>query len=775
MQNQERNNHKSYQQEALIFEYLYDGVILTDIQGNIFEWNSAATRIFGYSKIETLGQTPAILHKPEIADKLTQQIIEKIKVHGRWTGEINFIRKDGSEGVSETTVVPILDQSHQMVGTIGINRDITEQKRVQDLERHQIDKVLQESEERCQRLIDNSQEAIAINYMEKLVYINSAGAKLLGANSPEEIIGQSLSKFIHFDYIERGKQRLQQVQEQGKKINLQEKKLIKLDGKVIDVEIVVIPYNYHGKTATQMIIRDINERKQIQAKLIYDKLHDPLTGLPNRILFLDRLRLALNRYKEHLNYQFAVLFLDLDRFKVINDSLGHTIGDKLLVAISKGLKNCIKSSDTLARLGGDEFIILLEYSPDINYITRVAMRINQELAKPIYLKGHKIFTTASIGIVTSHGNFTKYAHKNNPPFCPIDNNPEELLRNADIAMYQAKVLGKARYEIFDLTMHNQAISLLRMEIDLRQAVEMIKQDPANSQFILNYQPIVCLSTGRIIGFEALIRWQHPTQGLILPGKFIPLAEEIGLIVPLEIWILRTACHQLTIWQQEFNDQYTEYNDKLATNNTPEISLISNFLPHRQNSNGKDSCACFAYNSSFQFPTYNFTMNVNLSSKHLSQPNLLEEINDILQEINYQTNSLQLEITETVIMENVSLSTKILNQLKNKKIKLSIDDFGTGYSSLSYLHQFPINSIKIDRSFVSKLDSDTSGQTLKIVSAIIKLGHNLGLEIVAEGIETQAQMQQLKELQCNKGQGYFFSKPLASGHATELLRNLKYQV
>ena len=745
MPNKEGKTEKLLQKEALIFEYLYDGVIITDIQGNIFAWNSAASRIFGYSQIEILGKTPAILHKPEIASKLTQQIIEKIKTYGRWTGEINFIRKDGSEGVSDTTVVPIINQSHQMVGTIGINRDISEQKRVQNLERHRIEKVLQESEYRYQGLIDNSPEAIAVNCMEKLIYINSAGIRLLGANSREEIIGQSLSKFIYFDYIARGKQQLQRVHQQGKKIHLQQEKLIKLDGEVIDVEIVEIPYTYNGKTATQIIIRDVSECKQMQAKLVYDKLHDTLTGLPNRILFLERLKLALSRTQEHPNYQFAVLFLDLDRFKIINDSLGYTIGDQLLVTISKILRNCIKTSDTLARLGGDEFIILLEYPPDINYIAKIATKINQELTKPVYLKEHEIFITASIGIVISHRNLTMYADDNDPSFSPIYNNSEELLRDAEIAMYRAKASGKGRYEVFNLKIHNQAISLFSMEIDLRRAVEMIKQNPLNSQFILNYQPIVCLSTGNIVGFEVLTRWQHPTQGLILPGKFIPLAEETGLIVPLEIWILRTAYHQLTIWQQEFNGKYTECNYK------------------------------FVHNPSFQSPTDNFTISINCSSKHFSQPNLLEEINNILLETNYQPNSLQLEITETVIIENVSLATQMLNKLKNQKIKLSIDDFGTGYSSLSYLQQLPINSVKIDRSFVSKLDSDTSGKTLKIVNAIITLAYNLGLEIIAEGIETKTQMQQLKQLKCNKGQGYLFSKPLESHYATELLRNWKYLV
>ena len=513
------------------------------------------------------------------------------------------------------------------------------------------------------------------------------------------------------------------------------KKLIKLNEQAIDSSMQIY-YNDNNEVAKQVIVKKLKKHRQKQATLLYKAFHDGLTGLPNRNLFFNELKLVLHQSRKDLSYKYGVLFLDLDRFKVINDSLGHVIGDQVLVIISRRLQNYVKASDTVARLGGDEFTILLRSLPDADYATKVAMKINQELAQPIYIEGHEIFTTVSIGVVTNCKQFSDQLGENSFPICPIYNHPEDVLRAADIAMYRAKDLGKARYEVFDLTMHREVVSLLELENDLRRAVEMIKQNPVNSQFFLSYQPIICLTTNKITGFECLVRWAHPTKGLIQPGKFIPLAEETGLIIPLGMWILRTACHQLAVWQKKLT--------------------------------GRHVCSGLAY-SDCNFIAHNFTMSVNISSKNISQPNFLEQVNEILAATNCQPHCLNLEITESLIMTNVDLATAVFEKLKNQNIRLSIDDFGTGHSSLSYLHQFPINTIKIDRSFVSQLDSDTSGQTLKIVSAVIALANNLDLEIIAEGIETKAQMNQLKQLKCRKGQGYFFSKPLTTSSVNELLQ------
>jgi diguanylate cyclase (GGDEF)-like protein/PAS domain S-box-containing protein len=663
--------------------------------------------------------------------KLNSYIGTPIFVNNKIYGTLSFASEEVREKNFESHDKEIVELMAQSIGRF-IAAHQTE------AERQEAEKALRESEERYRRLVEMSPEAIALHCEDKFVYLNAAGARLLGAKHPQELIGRSIWDVAHPDYIEAVKQRVERVEKQRQQSPLLEQKLIRLDGKVRDVEIAGIPSTYQGQVATQIVIRDITDRKRDQEQLLYDAFHDTLTGLPNRSLFFDRLGQALLRSRQHPNYQFAVLFLDLDRFKAVNDSLGHTSGDKLLIEIARRLNKCLRSSDTVARLGGDEFTILLEYPPELGYAARVAEEIQKQLAEPFDLDGHQVFTTASIGIVHSRGYFPDTSDQNSG--CPIYSSPEDLLRDADIAMYRAKALGKARHEVFDLTMHERTLSLWQLETELRQAIEPIKNDDnsADCQFVLNYQPIVSLSTGKITGFEALVRWQHPLKGTISPGQFIPVAEETGLILPLGSWVLRQACRQLRIWQEQ--------------------------LRNKSQHGGSQ-------------PLAPLSISVNLSGKQFSPPNLIEEIDAILQETGCDPGSLKLEITESMIMENVSLATKMLGQLKVRNIKLSIDDFGTGYSSLSYLHRFPLDTLKIDRSFVSRLtgacDSDKEPcQPLQIVRAIVVLAHNLGLEVIAEGIETENQLLQLRELQCEKGQGYFFSKPVCRTKATELLHNFQ---
>jgi diguanylate cyclase (GGDEF)-like protein len=420
--------------------------------------------------------------------------------------------------------------------------------------------------------------------------------------------------------------------------------------------------------------------------------HDSLTDLPNRSLFSDYLKLAIERSKRQSDYLFAVLFLDLDRFKYINDSLGHSSGDQLIVELARRLQGCLRQVDTVSRFGGDEFAILLDGIKDPSDAIRVAEKIQDELLRPFELGGHEAFTSASIGIALSSAGYDQ---------------PDLILRDADTAMYRAKDAGKSCYELFDLEMHSRAVIRMRLENDLRRAVE-------RNEFCVYYQPIMSVETGRLSGFEALVRWQHPERGLVAPSEFIPVAEETGMIGQLGSWILEESCRQMHAWHQE----------------------------HPANRA--------------------LTMNVNLSSKQLIQSGLVQEVSDILKRTGLGARSLKLEITESVVMENAELAATMLKQLSDLNVHLCIDDFGTGYSSLSYLHRFPVDTLKIDRSFVNRIEE--KDENVEIVRTIATLARNLGMEVVAEGVESEDQLACLKALRCEYAQGYLFSRALTADAA-----------
>ncbi len=446
--------------------------------------------------------------------------------------------------------------------------------------------------------------------------------------------------------------------------------------------------------------RHIAEQERISSQLQESKdhfrhaaFHDALTNLPNRALLTENLKFVIERAKNHEDYQFAVLFLDLDRFKNVNDSLGHSIGDQLLIAMARRLESCIRDVDMVARLGGDEFAILLDGIANGADATNMARRIQEKLASPFNLSGHEVFTTTSIGIALSS---TGYDH------------PENMLRDADTAMYRAKAQGKACYEVFDKGMHTHAVYVLQMENDLRRALD-------REEFCVYYQPIVALDSGQLAGFEALIRWQHPERGFINPSDFIPLAEDTGLIIPIGQWILRRACEQLAKWQWQ--------------------SAANRHL----------------------------FMSVNLSSKQISQPDLVDVIRETLEETNVDPKYIKLEITESAVMDNAETAVRLLKRLKALGVSLSIDDFGTGYSSLGYLHRFPVNTLKIDRSFVGRIGEKT--ENAEIVRTIVSLAENMGMEVVAEGVETLNQLSHLRGLKCQYGQGYLFSRPVDADSVT----------
>ena len=415
--------------------------------------------------------------------------------------------------------------------------------------------------------------------------------------------------------------------------------------------------------------------------------HDALTGLPNRSLFTDHLRVALRRAQQNEKYLFGVLFLDLDRFKNINDSLGHPCGDELLSLVARRLETCIRQTDMVARFGGDEFAILLDAIQDASDVVRVAEKVQQVISAPFKLASHEAITTASIGVALSTSGYAE---------------AEDIIRDADTAMYRAKDHGKARYEIFDTTMHTRAVTLLRLESDLRRALE-------KEELCVYYQPLVSLASRELHGFEALVRWQHPECGIVSPDDFIPLAEETGLILPIGLQVLREACLQLRKWQQ------------------------------------RSPC------------NRDLIMSVNLSGKQLTQPDLIERIEEVLHESQINPWHLKLEITETVVMDNPELAAVTLAKLRGLGVRLSIDDFGTGYSSLSYLNRFPVDTLKIDRSFVTSMNE--ADENLQIVKTIVTLAGNLGMQVVAEGVESEEQLDQLRSLKCQYGQGFLFSKPL----------------
>ncbi len=454
------------------------------------------------------------------------------------------------------------------------------------------------------------------------------------------------------------------------------------------------------RATAQKLLEQFGSFNQIKEKGSFAL--DPLTDLPNRALFLERLEQAINRAKRRSDYLFAVLFLDCDRFKIVNDSLGHLRGDQLLIAVARRLESCLRSIDMLARFGGDEFAILLEEIEDIHDATTAAKRFRKALSLPFPIDRHTLFFNASIGIVLGT---KEYEH------------PEALLRDADTAMYQAKKLSQAGYQVFDSEMHARARRNLSLETDLKLAM-------ARKDFVLYYQPLLELTTGCLTGFEVLLRWIHPEQGLISPVEFIPLAEETGLIVPMGMWVLREACHQLQTWQ----------NQGLA-----------------------------------QSPV---KLSVNLSAKQFLQPDLVEQIDQILAETQLDSSSLKLEITESAFADNDRWAGKSLQRLRNRQIQLLIDDFGTGYSSLSYLHRFPVDGLKIDRSFIRPLSED--GRHLKIVQALVSLAHHLDLSVTAEGIETTQQLAQLRALGCSEGQGYFLSQPLPPSEAEAFLADEQYK-
>lgn len=575
------------------------------------------------------------------------------------------------------------------------------QKHVEELshyiaEQERISRALRESEEYFRNAFDHAAGMALISPGGQWLQVNESICQMLGF-SETELLKSDLQTVTHEDDLGNDLVHLYQLIE-GKIPHYQlEKRYVHKFGHSIWVLQSASLIRGDDNKPRQIIfqVQDISDRKRAEAQIHYAAFHDALTGLPNRTLLLDRLGMAVERAKRLNDYSFAILFVDLDRFKIVNDSLGHDMGDKLLVDLSRRLETCARKIDTVARLGGDEFAILLDSIPSQNLAIEVAERIQVSLNLPFELEGQEFFTTASIGIAYSETGYER---------------PEDILRDADTAMYRAKANGKARHEVFNVNMHTRALEALKMENDLRRAVE-------NNEIVPFYQAIVSLKTGKIAGFEALARWRHPSRGFVSPSDFIPLAEETGLIIPLGLKMLEDACVQTEEWQRKFNQP--------------------------------------------------LTISVNLSGNQFKQRTIVEKAADVLIKTGLLPKYLRLEVTESVLMHNAAAAEQILNELKAIGVQLSIDDFGTGYSSLSYLHRFPFDILKIDRSFVSRMSTDKESHG--IVKTIITLAQELEKSVVAEGVETENHRDMLERLSCHYGQGFLFSRPLEACDAEKLLQ------
>ncbi len=660
-----------------------------DRDGRIVRVNRTELELLGYQTEEMVGY---FVWEFVVETEARRAVLNKLSgAQPLKPVERTFRRKDGS-------TVPILieerlikDENGQITGIRSTLQDITKQKRAEQ--------ALKDSEQKYRLLGEGVMHQVWTARPDgRLDYINRRTIDYFGRAHVRKSGGR-WQHFVHPEDLEKCDAIWRRCLETGEDY-VSEYRLRRHDGEYFWFQ----GRGTAGRDADGAIVSwfgtntDIDDQKKAEAKLSHIAGHDTLTDLPNRTKFMQHLERAVSRAANDSAFRFAVLFLDLDRFKVINDSLGHTTGDKLLVALAKRLEECLRPNDIVARLGGDEFTILL---PDIRepaVAVSVAERIQQKLSVPFNLDVYEVFTSASIGIIVSD---------------EVKRQPEDFLRDADTAMYRAKEAGKARYEIFDRAMHIRNLNLLQLETDLRRAIE-------RDEFRVFYQPIVWLETGEIREFEALIRWQHPQHGLVPPNEFIGIAEETGLIVPIGRWILENACRQTAEWQRQI----------------PNCRQLS--------------------------------VSVNLSAKQLLHPNIIAQVKEVLERTAFDPRCLKLEATETMVMENGDQALAVISELNKLGISLSTDDFGTGYSSLSYLHRFPFSCLKIDRSFVSKMDSDAKSEA--IVRTILLLAQNLNIKVVAEGIETASQLNSLRQLGCQTGQGYLFSKPVPADQAAELLRN-----
>ncbi len=673
-----------------LFKHANDAIIIFEPENEtVLDVNDWACEVYGRSRDEFIGLSLKTISLN--SDDNRRRHLDRLLAEGHLPSfESIHFHRDG-------TPIHFLISASQIEfegrpAILSIHCDITSRVKASE--------ALSESESKFRTLVENMSEGLLeMDNQDNITFTNERFCEMTGY-SADELLGKNASDLL----LDEESREIVKQANARRLDGLSESYELKLRTKAGDtlwslMGAVPIFDSYGNIVGSMGVHTDITERKRAEEQLLFNAMHDTLTGLPNRALLLEHLRNAIDRSARYKERPFAVLFLDFDRFKVINDSLGHMEGDKLLVMIARCLEKALRSGDIVARLGGDEFTILLDNLTGMDEIIHVVRRVQDSLRLPFRLGEREVFISTSIGIAVSKPEYSK---------------PEEILRDADIAMYRAKTKGRSQYEVFNEEMHRQADYRLQLETELRRAIE-------RREFRVYYQPIVELENDAIVGFEALIRWVHPKRGLVSPLDFIPLAEETGLIVPIGDWVLSESCRQVREWQ----------------------------LRNPANSE--------------------LTISVNLSSKQFLQEDLPGRVAAMLAETGLNARHLRLEVTESHVMESDQKAIEIMNGLRQLGIKLSIDDFGTGYSNLSYLHRMPINYLKIDRSFVSRMQ--TNYENTEIVRTIVMLAKNLGFEVIAEGVETQEQARHLKMLNCTFGQGYLFSKPLESGRVEELLEKM----
>ncbi len=666
---------RSEREYRTLFESAHDGIVVADPEEEtVLDANLRACALYGRPRAELLGLPLQSLW----ADPLVERGRLREVLLGRENHfESRHLRKDRQRIVVEVSAGPVEYRGRRAVWMSV--RDVTEKNRMVE--------ALKASEERYRLLFESSPQPMWVAAAEtgRFLAVNESAVQRYGYS--REQFGRMVASDLHVADARTGP--ALPASQTGASV-LRHRKA---NGGLMDVEVTDHDIDFEGQQARLTVASDVTERLRAEERLWHAAFYDGLTGLPNRALFMERLGQAQARARGRGGSGFAVLFLDLDRFKYVNDSLGHRAGDSLLVQIAKRLDRSRRAGDTVARLGGDEFAVLVEGVRDAPEAACVADRVQRDLALPFALTGdgehatQEVYSSASIGIAMGGR----------------DQRPEDLLRDADTAMYRAKGKGHgtAKHAIFDIEMHDEAVATLQMENDLRRAID-------RHELCVMYQPVVTLAHGRIVGFEALARWNHQKRGWIQPSEFVPLAEETGLIGLLDRWVLEEACTTMRALQDAH----------------PREEPLS--------------------------------ISVNLSGRELLQPDLVEQVEGILARTGLDPRTLRLEITETVLVENEAEAHRCLTRLKALGLKLCLDDFGTGYSSLSYLHRMPIDVLKIDASFVRQI---TEEKHRRIVETLVMLGKNLGLEVVAEGVETEPQAQTLLKLGCGHAQGYLYGAPL----------------